>query len=235
MKTKRKGIQGSRRAMPNAVQVWADIEDRLVPNLHLALAERVLYFHLTRKTRLSGKRKARTSVGEIAQDLRLCKETVRATLHRLAQKGVLRILESGYGGHLLEVRLPREIRGGLRKNRTCNASLLAREDFFKSGIARLAIFERDRHRCFYCLAPLAPKTRALDHVVPRKRGGGNSFRNMVACCFACNTLKKNSNAVDFLRKLLRLKVINRPDFHNRIVALRELKLGLSKPVWPKAA
>jgi 5-methylcytosine-specific restriction endonuclease McrA len=53
-------------------------------------------------------------------------------------------------------------------------------------LSRRAILARDGYRCQYC-----GSTRHLtvDHVVPRSRGGGNSWDNMVTSCSACNVRK----------------------------------------------
>ncbi|EME19571.1 HNH endonuclease [Rhodococcus triatomae] len=48
------------------------------------------------------------------------------------------------------------------------------------------VFRRDRHSCAYC-ADRAATT--IDHVVPRSRGGANSWANLVACCGPCNQRK----------------------------------------------
>ncbi len=50
---------------------------------------------------------------------------------------------------------------------------------------RRAVFARDEGRCQYCTRP----AESIDHVVPRSRGGGHEWTNVVACCRRCNTLK----------------------------------------------
>jgi len=235
MKRKRKRNPCGRPGRLDAAQIWADIEDHLVPNLHVGLAERVVYFHLVRKMRLAGIRTAMTSLGELANELCVTKDPIRSSLRRLARKGVLRILECGYDGHRIELRLPREIPQCIKKEPGTDESILAREDCFRSGIARLAIFEREKHCCFYCLGQLEPKNRVLDHVRSRSRGGDNTYRNVVACCETCNSLKGHSDVEDFLRQLLRQRIISRTDLLNRLAKLNELKLGRLKPKWPKAA
>lgn len=50
------------------------------------------------------------------------------------------------------------------------------------------IFERDNHTCQYCGAV---KELTIDHVMPVSRGGENSWKNMVACCWKCNNKKGN--------------------------------------------
>ncbi|MGW0172780.1 HNH endonuclease [Rhodococcus sp. NPDC003322] len=48
------------------------------------------------------------------------------------------------------------------------------------------VFRRDRHSCAYCASPVAT---TIDHVLPRSRGGANSWSNLVACCRPCNQRK----------------------------------------------
>lgn len=52
---------------------------------------------------------------------------------------------------------------------------------------RDAIFARDGWRCVYCGESTRELT--LDHVVPRIRGGGQTWDNLVAACRACNHRK----------------------------------------------
>jgi 5-methylcytosine-specific restriction endonuclease McrA len=50
---------------------------------------------------------------------------------------------------------------------------------------RAAVFARDGHRCQYCEAP----AESIDHVIPRSRGGGHTWDNVVAACRRCNLRK----------------------------------------------
>lgn len=54
--------------------------------------------------------------------------------------------------------------------------------------SRALIYKRDGHKCQYC-----GSTRGLtiDHVVPKSRGGGDTWENMVVACSSCNTKKSN--------------------------------------------
>ena len=54
-------------------------------------------------------------------------------------------------------------------------------------LTRREIFARDRHTCQYCGATSHDLT--LDHVVPRHRGGGHSWDNLVTACKSCNHRK----------------------------------------------
>ena len=55
--------------------------------------------------------------------------------------------------------------------------------------SRQAIFARDSHRCQYCGQRFPVSKLSLDHVVPRRSGGENTWENMVCACRKCNVKK----------------------------------------------
>jgi CRISPR/Cas system Type II protein with McrA/HNH and RuvC-like nuclease domain len=55
-------------------------------------------------------------------------------------------------------------------------------------VNRNRIFKRDGHECVYCGSK---KDLTLDHVIPKSRGGGNTWTNLVTSCFKCNVRKSN--------------------------------------------
>lgn len=58
--------------------------------------------------------------------------------------------------------------------------------FTARRITRRALFGRDGNTCQYC----GSGTRlTLDHVVPRSRGGGSTWENVVTACAPCNLRK----------------------------------------------
>jgi 5-methylcytosine-specific restriction endonuclease McrA len=59
------------------------------------------------------------------------------------------------------------------------------------SLSRKNIMLRDRYSCQYCGSTLPAGELTMDHVVPRSRGGGSSWENLVACCIPCNNLKGN--------------------------------------------
>lgn len=56
-------------------------------------------------------------------------------------------------------------------------------------LTRRNILERDNHACQYC--GYRGDSLTLDHVLPRSRGGDDSWENMVTACVRCNVKKGN--------------------------------------------
>jgi 5-methylcytosine-specific restriction endonuclease McrA len=68
-------------------------------------------------------------------------------------------------------------------------------------LSRREIFVRDGHTCQYCGRQTHDLT--LDHVVPRHRGGGHSWDNLVAACKPCNHHKGGRVPAEARMRLLR--------------------------------
>jgi 5-methylcytosine-specific restriction endonuclease McrA len=68
-------------------------------------------------------------------------------------------------------------------------------------LSRREIFMRDDYTCQYC----GSKTRdlTLDHVVPKYRGGGHSWDNLVSACRPCNHRKGGKLVVEARMRLIR--------------------------------
>ena len=54
---------------------------------------------------------------------------------------------------------------------------------------RRNIFARDGNRCQYCGKKFPTVELSLDHVMPRSRGGGTDWENIVCACVRCNVRK----------------------------------------------
>jgi 5-methylcytosine-specific restriction endonuclease McrA len=52
-------------------------------------------------------------------------------------------------------------------------------------VTREGVLRRDGHTCAYCCG----RADTVDHVLPRSRGGGDNWFNLVAACQPCNGLK----------------------------------------------
>src|SRR5260221_6050410 len=57
------------------------------------------------------------------------------------------------------------------------------------ALSRKNILLRDRYTCQYCHRTLPSVELTLDHVLPRSRGGGSTWEDLVACCHPCNNRK----------------------------------------------
>src|SRR5437764_7556109 len=59
-------------------------------------------------------------------------------------------------------------------------------DTHRRKITRRAVFARDEWTCQYCGSQA---NLTVDHVIPRSKGGGSSWDNIVASCAPCNRRK----------------------------------------------
>ena len=222
----------------DGVEVWKELEDDLAPRLKLNPIDYRVYSHLLRQTRLEGKRRLRFSVPWLARKIRLSRGPVRAAMLRLADHGALRLIERSNLGHLVEVRLPCEVRAARRKTGTLTKPRgnvnLEQIDFLRSRPLRQAIHAREGGLCFYCRRRTPPRSHCLDHVVPRAEFGQNSYRNLVSCCLDCNSQKREHPAPDFLRELYRDGRLSKEDLSAALEALRALAAGNLRPSFPSA-
>jgi 5-methylcytosine-specific restriction endonuclease McrA len=60
-----------------------------------------------------------------------------------------------------------------------------------SGVAcnRTNVIIRDKNRCQYCTKTFQTEHLTIDHVMPKSRGGKNTWTNLVASCKKCNQKK----------------------------------------------
>ena len=220
----------------DALLLWKQIEDQLVPRLRLNLVERVVYCHLLRHSRLEGKLQLRFSIRRVARGTRLSGAPVRRAVRTLVEKGALRLLERTGAAHVVEVLLPDEIHAESPDGpapaclgRGPRVASLEEMDFLLMKTRREAIHARERGLCFYCLTKLTPRTRCLDHVTPQDHRGKNSYRNLVSCCHECNTQKGETAADDFLRILCRQRRLTSAELVGRLHALDALAAGELRP------
>lgn len=71
--------------------------------------------------------------------------------------------------------------------------------FHKLKINRHRIFRRDEYQCVYCGNK---RSLTVDHVIPKSRGGPNTWLNLVTCCSSCNRYKDNKTPEEAGMKLL---------------------------------
>lgn len=62
-----------------------------------------------------------------------------------------------------------------------------RVPYLKVSLSRVNVLHRDEYTCQYC--GVRRNNLTLDHVLPRCRGGRDSWENLVAACHSCNETK----------------------------------------------
>lgn len=220
----------------NAKLLWIQFEDVLAPRLGLTIFDRAVYSHLLRHSLVVGKLRLHFSIYSVAGALGVSKTPVRKAVRRLDELGALRLLERSKTGHIVEMRLPEQIRaarpgknGASGDAEEPNASALEATDFLSTGALRKAIHDRERSACFYCLRRTPAHVQCLDHVVPRVRFGRNSYRNLVSSCIECNSRKKDLPAGDFLRDLYRKGRLTPAELDAGLRKLQALAAGQLRP------
>ena len=76
-------------------------------------------------------------------------------------------------------------------------------------LSRRDVFLRDRNTCQYC--GKSAKDLTLDHILPRHRGGQNTWENVVAACVRCNHRKAGRTPKEAGMHLLTAPSMPRPN------------------------
>ena len=225
----------------DAALVWKQMEDLLAPQLNFSLADRVIYSHLFRHSRLEGKLQLQFSISWLARSVGLSMKFTRDTVRRLIARGVLHLVECNCRAqHVVRLRLPLEVKGICAEKIAAHRPAppppvvinIEEADFLEKQILRQAVHERERGRCFYCSRRITHHRRCLDHVVPRAELGQNSYRNLVSCCLECNSQKGERSAEEFLRGLYRDRRLSADELTGRLRALDDLAAGKLIPPLP---
>jgi 5-methylcytosine-specific restriction endonuclease McrA len=93
-------------------------------------------------------------------------------------------------------------------------------------LSRRGIFARDDYTCQYCGQSVRELT--IDHVIPKRMGGGATWENLVCCCRRCNTRKGDKSLTQAGMKLRRLP--RRPRFIPYI-SLTKYVAGTKNEIW----
>jgi len=93
----------------------------------------------------------------------------------------------------------------------------------KVELTRRNILRRDRYRCQYCGTTKGPLT--VDHIIPRTKGGIDSWENLVSACVKCNNKKGNRTPEEAGMKLLQQP--KRPSY---LFFIQHL-IGISEESW----
>lgn len=60
-----------------------------------------------------------------------------------------------------------------------------------SRVTRRKLWERDHGECQYCGRHVAFHQFQIEHIIPRSRGGENTWENLVVACARCNKTKRD--------------------------------------------
>lgn len=83
-------------------------------------------------------------------------------------------------------------------------------------LSRKNIYERDNYTCQYCGEKPRTKDLNIDHVIPRSKGGRNTWENLVCSCVKCNSKKADHTLQESGMKLLKKPVEPKMSFRFRI-------------------
>ena len=97
------------------------------------------------------------------------------------------------------------------------------------NLKRKNIFLRDKFVCQYCGKIHNPNDLTIDHLIPRSKGGSNSWENVVTACRKCNQKKGHKSLRD-----CGMTLIKKPEMPKQIVYLHIVKhLGRDNECWKK--
>lgn len=97
-------------------------------------------------------------------------------------------------------------------------------------LTRRNVLERDTNTCQYCKAKGDRLT--IDHVIPRSRGGGDTWENLVAACVRCNVKKGNRTPKE---AEMELQVKPRRPYSSLHFEIIKYTRGNSNQEWKKYA
>jgi len=79
--------------------------------------------------------------------------------------------------------------------------LYIRVPYKKIVLSRKNILRRDHHKCQYCNKSDLPLT--IDHIIPKSKGGDDSWENLVAACVKCNNKKGDRSPEEAMMQLIK--------------------------------
>ena len=91
-------------------------------------------------------------------------------------------------------------------------------------VSRRGVLRRDASRCAYC----GGSATTIDHIVPRSRGGEDTWENLVACCRRCNA-KKGDKPLN--QSGMRLRREPRRPRYVPYISLAKYVAGQKNEVW----
>ena len=92
----------------------------------------------------------------------------------------------------------------------------------KIPLTRKNILKRDNNTCQYCGKNKSEIT--IDHILPKDKGGNDSWNNLVVACKRCNMIKGN-----YLLKDIDMQLIRKPFEPTKIIYLQNV--GKNNKSW----
>lgn len=93
----------------------------------------------------------------------------------------------------------------------------------KVVLTRKNILRRDSYRCGYCGRGDLPLT--VDHIIPKAKGGADSWENLVCACTSCNNKKGDRTPAD-----ANMKMLVRPTVPSHILFIKH-SVGRIEESW----
>jgi len=90
-------------------------------------------------------------------------------------------------------------------------------------LTRKNIIKRDGGRCMYCGRRDGPMT--VDHILPRRMGGDDSWENLITACLRCNNAKG-----DRTPEQAQMKLLSKPKKPNHIMFIQRF-VGVPDRRW----
>jgi 5-methylcytosine-specific restriction endonuclease McrA len=98
-----------------------------------------------------------------------------------------------------------------------------RVPFKKVELSRKNILRRDGHQCQYC--GKTGQDMTIDHIIPKSKGGQETWENLVTACNRCNNRKGNTTPED-----AGLVLISKPRKPNHIIFMKQF-VGRFEDSW----
>lgn len=95
--------------------------------------------------------------------------------------------------------------------------------FKKVVLTRKNILRRDNYKCCYC--GRSDRQLTIDHLVPKAKGGIDSWENLVCACVSCNNKKGDKTP-----EQANMKLIQKPFKPNHIMFIKSL-MGRIDEEW----
>lgn len=86
--------------------------------------------------------------------------------------------------------------------------------FKEVELTRKNIIKRDANKCQYCGKKSIELT--IDHIIPKSRGGSDSWENLITACVRCNNRKGNQTPDE-----AGIRLLSRPRKPNHIIFLKQ--------------